>query len=378
MTQRVPAEVFPPGEFIREELEARGWTQGVLAEVMARPERTISEIISGKRAITPETARGLSAALGPSPGYWLNLEGAYRLSKTEHSDEDVRKRSAIYGYAPIREMIRRGWIAATESVAELERQVLAHFGVSSLEERPSFCGAAKATAAPVTMAQMAWAFRVRQIASRTLVPKYSEQSLRNAIAKMRSLLREPSDVAQVPTILAACGIRFVIVEPLPSGKIDGITFWLDNNESPVVGMSMRFDRIDNFWFVLRHELDHVLRMDGIEEAMFDVDLERECGESTDDREKLANEAASDFCIPKPKMDCWIARKSPFFSELDLLGFAKVQDVHPGIVAGQLRHRIKRHDIFAKYLVKIREALLTSAAVDGWGQVRPTIEQEQKR
>ena len=119
-------------------------------------------------------------------------------------------------------------------------------------------------------------------------------------------------------------------------------------------------------------------MDGIEEAMFDVDLERECGESTDDREKLANEAASDFCIPKPKMDCWIARKSPFFSELDLLGFAKVQDVHPGIVAGQLRHRIKRHDIFAKYLVKIREALLTSAAVDGWGQVRPTIEQEQKR
>jgi HTH-type transcriptional regulator / antitoxin HigA len=368
MTQRVPVEVFPPGEFIHEELDARGWTQGVLAEVLGRPEKTVSEIVTGKRAITPEIARGLSAAFGTSPEYWLNLEGSYRLSKTEHCDDDVRKRSAIYSFAPVKEMIRRGWVSATDSVAELERRILEHFGIASLDETPRFCGAAKATAAPVTMAQMAWAFRVREIATRIVVPKYSADSLRKAITRMLSLLKTPDDVAQVPAILAACGVRFVIVEPLASGKIDGITFWLAENESPVVGMSLRFDRIDNFWFVLRHELDHVLRGDGMEEAMFDVDLDRECGESTDPREIQANEAASDFCVPKAKMDSWIARKSPYFSELDLLGFSKVQGIHPGIVAGQLRHRIKRHDIFTKYLVRIREALSTSAVVDGWGQV----------
>ena len=59
MSTRVPAEVFLPGEFIRDELEARGWTQTDLAEVLGRPFRLVNEILQGKRAITPETARGL-------------------------------------------------------------------------------------------------------------------------------------------------------------------------------------------------------------------------------------------------------------------------------------------------------------------------------
>jgi HTH-type transcriptional regulator / antitoxin HigA len=367
MTQRTAAEVFPPGEFIREELEARGWTQGTLADIMGRPESTVSAIISGKKEITPETARGLSAALGTSAELWMNLEATYRLSMTEHQDEEVRKRSIIYSYAPIREMIRRGWIMATEAVADLEGAVCAFFEVPSLAVQPNFCGAAKATAAPPTVAQQTWAFRVRQIAKRMLVPNYSEIALRAAVAKMKPLLKDPSAVSQIPGILASCGVRFVVVEPLPSGKIDGITFWVDEGQSPVIGMSLRFDRIDNFWFVLRHELEHVLRRHGVDSPMFDVDIDP-ANKEVDEKEQQANDAASDFCIAKPKMDSWIARKAPSFSDLDLLGFAKVQGVHPGIVAGQWRYRMNRYNVFGKYLVKVRNAVLTTAVVDGWGQV----------
>lgn len=81
MGERIPAEVFLPGEVIKEELEARGWGQLELAHIMGRPARVVSEIISGKRAITPETAIGLGAALGTGAAFWINLEGRYQLSK---------------------------------------------------------------------------------------------------------------------------------------------------------------------------------------------------------------------------------------------------------------------------------------------------------
>lgn len=69
MNARVPAEVFPPGEFLREELEARSWTQQELADLLDRPPRLISELIAGKPAITPETAKGLGEAFCTSPDY---------------------------------------------------------------------------------------------------------------------------------------------------------------------------------------------------------------------------------------------------------------------------------------------------------------------
>jgi HTH-type transcriptional regulator/antitoxin HigA len=326
--------------------------------------------MSGKKEITPETARGLSAALGTSAAFWMNLDATFRLSKTQYRDDDVRKRAAIYGYAPIRDMVRRTWLQASESVVDLEKCVKDFFEVPSLQDRPIFCGAAKETDAPPTMARVAWAFRVKQIARRVSIPKYSETSLRAAIIKMRSLMRVPSGVSEIPGILATCGVKFIIVEALPSGKIDGITFWLVGGETPVVGMSLRFDRIDNFWFVLRHELEHVLRGHGVDSPMWDIDISPS-GDVTDERERLANDAASDFCVQKEKMDSWIARKSPFFSEIDLLGFAKTQNVHPGIVAGQLRHRIDRNNLFTKYLAKIRHELIPSAILDGWGQVYST-------
>ena len=95
MADRKPAEVFPPGEFIGEELEARGWSRIELAEVMGRPARLVSELISAKRAITPETAKGLGAAFGTGPEFWMNLERDYRLAHALHDDHAVERRARI-------------------------------------------------------------------------------------------------------------------------------------------------------------------------------------------------------------------------------------------------------------------------------------------
>jgi HTH-type transcriptional regulator/antitoxin HigA len=169
-----------------------------------------------------------------------------------------------------------------------------------------------------------------------------------------------------------CGIRFVIVESLPSSKIDGVCFWVDGR-SPVIGMSLRHDRIDNFWFVLRHEIEHVLREHGKVTAMLDTELEKEragTGSDVPEEERVANEAAANFCVPRSKLESFIARKSPMFAERDIRGFAATLDVHPGIIAGQLQHETGRYDLFRNHLVKIRSIVTPNAYVDGWGDVAP--------
>ena len=74
-----PARVPHPGHIIRRELEARGWTQKDLADIMGRPEQAISEIVNGRKRIIPETALQLAEAFGTSADLWLNLESNYRL-----------------------------------------------------------------------------------------------------------------------------------------------------------------------------------------------------------------------------------------------------------------------------------------------------------
>ena len=138
-------------------------------------------------------------------------------------------------------------------------------------------------------------------------------------------------------------------------------------------MSLRHDRIDNFWFVLRHEIEHALREHGQTAIMLDAELEGEkagTGSSVAEEERVANEAAANFCIPQQSLESFIARKSPFFNERDILGFAKTLDIHPGLVAGQLQHHTKRYDLFRQHLVKIRSIVAPSAIVDGWGDVAP--------
>ena len=123
-------------------------------------------------------------------------------------------------------------------------------------------------------------------------------------------------------------------------------------------MSLRFDRIDNFLFVLRHELEHVRRRDGLEKPVIDVDVGRDDpDDELEEQERTANVAAREFCVPKKDMDAFIARKSPYFLENDLIGFAKALRVHPGIVAGQLQFRTQKFTLFRSHLVSVRNFVL---------------------
>ena len=368
-----------PGQLIEALLLERGWTKRTLAIVLGVDEASVNRTVSDKQAVTAPTALALEEVFGTPAERFLELQKSYDLAKARiaaRPDPGRKTRAHLFGELPISEMVKRRWIEAEDArdVRAVERALAKFFGVDSPDQIEILPHAAKKTAVgpDVTPPQLAWLYRVRSIASEMLVPRYSPAALAKAIATLKTLRRHPEELRKVPRILTECGVRFLLVETLTSAKIDGVCLWL-NETSPVVALSARHDRVDNLWFVLRHELEHVLQGHGKAAPSLDTELEGEragTGADVPDEERCANAAASDFCVPRTMLDAFVARKAPFFSERDLLGFAKTMDVHPGLVAGQLQRKTGRYDRFRNHLVKARHFIAPSAMVDGWGDVAP--------
>lgn len=359
--------IVHPGVYIKEEMEERGWSQRDLAFILGCSEQVINPILNGKRGISPEMAKALGEAFDVPAEFFANLQQAYDLAQARTPDPSVAVRRRMQSTYPVREMIKRGWIEQSDA-AMLEIQLTRFFNVPTPDDIPHFAHAAKKTPGEISPAQCAWLYRVRQIAHSITVPAYSEKALQKAVSQeLPSLLYAPDESRQVPRILMECGVKLVLVEKLPNAKIDGVCFWLDN--VPVIGMSLQHDRIDNFWFVLRHEIQHVLEKHGREKEMVDVDLD-DAAISISEEERIANDAASNFCAPSEKLDSWLARKRPYYYEKDLVAFSRLVERHPGIVIGQIRRKLNRYDYLTRYLVKIRHFVLPGSIADGWGQAVP--------
>jgi HTH-type transcriptional regulator / antitoxin HigA len=372
MNERILAEVFPPGEFLNDELEARGWTQSEFAEIIRRPVKAVNEIIMGKKGVTIETARELAAALGTSPQYWLNLQTAYDLWKTAPTlvAETITRDAQLRERYPVRELIKRGWVQHSESFEVLEQRVFGYYGVANLEEQPHLAYAARRNYKhPYSDLQEAWLFRVKHFAKALQVASYSEKKLRDALLQLELLMTEPEEIRKLPAIMAECGVRFVIVEPIANSKIDGACFWLDES-SPVIGLTLKGDFIDRVWFNIRHELEHVLRGDGKKEAVID-DFDSMASSDINDAEKAANSAAAEFCVPQTRLNDFILRHDPIYSTTSLLGFSRLIKRHPGIVAGQLQHKINRPELFKKLQSRVRDFLTATALTDGYGKELPS-------
>lgn len=371
--------VDPPGEFIKQELEAREWSQRDLAFILGMTEQQLNPILSGKRAITPDMARLLGDAFDVPAEFFANLQKQFDLSRAKEPDPAIKLRAALQGFYPIREMIRRGWLEESDP-SLLELQFTRFFEARNLSDVPKF---GSTEAAPFAAKrthydddpgpEIAWLYRVRQVARTMKVPAFNRDKLRQLLPHLRRLVNDPDGISEVPGILAEAGVRLVVVEWLPGMKVDGVCTWLDDH-SPIIGLSTLHDRLDNFWFTLRHEIEHILEGHGKTKAILDnlEDIETNNARNIVREENIANAAAASFCIPPERMDSFFTRKEPFISERDVIGFAAIMEVHPAIVVGQVQHRRKLNNhktpyaFLRKYQVPIRKMLTATAMTDGWG------------
>jgi HTH-type transcriptional regulator/antitoxin HigA len=361
---RISVEPFPPGEYIQDELDARGWTQDDLADVMHRTRQHIGRLIKGQTAIGPETASELAAAFGTSAEMWMNLQTSYELSKAVCDEENIARRAALYASIPVREMRKRNWIPGGDDVAALESDVCRFLGVSSLNDEPAFSIAARKSTSyeSHTWGQIAWGCRARQLAERVGAAPYVDGNIDAGMPELLALAANPRDIRRVPAVLASMGIRLVIVQHLQSTKIDGGAMWIDDH-TPVIALSLRYGRIDNFWHNLVHELIHIKYRD---KPVIDVGLNEVPGEGGGEIEERANREAATHLIPPDKLESFIARNTPLFYQSKVIQFANARGVHPGIVAGQLQRRTGDYTKLRKLQVDIRQQIIGMALTDGWG------------
>jgi len=360
-----------PGKILREKLQERGWTQDQLSTITGYGKQAISLIANEKNGVSADMAKALAAAFGNAPEEWLKWDSQYRLSTAEADVSVIERKAHLYSLAPIRDMQKRGWISVTDDLEKLEADLKKFFGVESLEGDFTLPIATYRTEKLpyLNPAEKAWCFRARKMASVLPVPAFRPDRLGQAEKELRKLAAYPKEARHLTELLASYGIRFVVVEPLPGVKIDGAAFWLDA-QSPVIAVSLRFDRIDAFWFTLMHEFAHIKHGDALS---VDTDLiDGTVGIAVmlvqDGAEKRASEAATDSLLPSQELQSFISRVGPLYSKERIIQFAHKMKIHPGIIVGQLQHR---NEIgFAanrEMLAKVRSAVIETALTDGWNR-----------
>ncbi|HBW58178.1 MAG TPA: addiction module antidote protein, HigA family [Oscillatoriales bacterium UBA8482] len=349
----IPARIVTPGDILSMELEARGWTQKDLAEIMDRPAQTINAIINAKKEITPETAIELAAALGTSAEVWTNLETNYRLhqAKKNSDNQEISRRRRLYELVPVSELSKRQWLPQTKTLEELETAVCNFLDIASPTETPKLTVNFRHnhTLQSQDTALIAWIKRVEHLAKKQSVGKFDREQLKSAIPKILSYAQTQEDITKVPSLLMSLGVHFAIVPHLSKTYLDGATFTINNH--PMIALTLRYNRIDSFWFTLMHELGHIVAG---HEGIYLDDLSQL---EDNPQEKEANQLSCDWLIDSNALAKFVATNSSRFSTKAIEKFAGSQARHPGIIVGRLQYEGKiPYKNHRKYLVKVDELL----------------------
>lgn len=264
MAERIPAEAFAPGEYLADELEARGWSQADFADIIGRPVQFVSELINAKKELTAESAAQIAAALGSEASTWLGLQSAYQLwllrqqPAQRAASERVAIRAKIANVVPLALLERRGIIAASERMEDVLGEVWHDFTMESETDVPAFRMAAK-RANPtddLSLTQRGWLWAAQRLARVQSVADYDAEAFAQLVAGLAQSIHAPADLANLPERFEAVGVHLVFVEQFPGGKIDGAAFVLDGH--PVVAISGRGKRFDKVLFALLHECAHIV------------------------------------------------------------------------------------------------------------------------
>ena len=340
--ERYPIPPPDPISAIEFRMEQQALTQRDLIPYIGSRSK-VSEVLSGKRPITMRMARALHQHLSISAEVLLQEPGA----SFDDSLEEVE-----WERFPLAEMARRDWIKKRPSYKDC-----AEYFVRGLMDRagaraPDRAGARSPNLQPLFrrnaqrrenantdwFALRAWCWRVMAVAnegppSKRYVPRSVTREFMTEVARLSPRNNGPR-LAQA--FLAENGISLVTERHLSKTHLDGATLWFEDGR-PIVGMTLRYNRLDNFWFTLMHELAHIGKHENAEEREFfdDMSLRGAKNAADDSIEAEADEWAEEALIPG---DVWEA--SPVSSvprPMNVIGLANEVGVHPAVVAGRVRY-----------------------------------------
>lgn len=340
-----------PGCEIQHLLDERGVSQGEFAEVIGYSEKQLSRILTGAVPLSMDFAMRLEWALGENAADWLRKETEYRLAlekgKKESEQDNIRIRQEIYEKMPVREMVKLGWLAETKR--DTEKLVAAVKAFWKIDSRTpldfSFLDASPAMLMRSSEAYQGrfnpsyaatWLWQARREAEKRVaelpLPSCDFDSVRAAACGIPACSIRDDGEDYFLARLRSLGVLAFELPHLPKTYLDGAAFL--QGTTPVVVFTRRLNRVDNFWFVLAHELAHVclhLKPGSCPERVF-VDCEEPArGDAENEANALASAFLGHAAIRRHFLAC------PRITRERILEYARSVPVHPGIVVGFLQH-----------------------------------------
>ena len=345
-------------------MDQRGMTRRDLIPFIGSASK-VSEVLSGKRDITMAIARALHKHLG-IPAEVLLQDPSVSFDN-EELDLDWKR-------FPLKAIAEWAGIKDTRNLKDRAEEIV----------RASMNRAGGQQAAATALFRKNDLTRVNAKADRYALTAWCWQVMAQANEALPSaeyradtvtpeFLREVATVSRfgdgprlARDVLAGLGVALQIVPHLPRTYLDGAAMWVDGDR-PVIGLTLRYDRIDNFWFTLLHELAHLGRhLDGDESTVFydDLSLRGPRRETTavEDVEIEADTWAEDALVP-PSDDWEMSLFQEVLSPMEVMELAQKYEVHPAVIAGRVRYEQRNYRLLSQFV--------------GSGEVRRQFEEEEQ-
>jgi HTH-type transcriptional regulator/antitoxin HigA len=248
----------------------------------------------------------------------------------------------VWGQFPYKEMTKRGWFSVPHGENSIE-YVRDYFLRAA---GPQFATAyhrkkMRSGTVPNEYALLAWQARIlesaRDSGSRRDVPEFQLDD--RWITELVGLTKLENGPKLACELLESKGILLITERHLPGTYLDGASM-RDEDGRPIIGLTLRHDRLDNFWFVLFHELGHVFLhlYDGLRYDFFD----EECAPDNDAIELAADAFALNSLVPDDSWDKCLSRFA--LSEESVRLDAESLGIHPSIIAGRIRKERNNYTI----------------------------------
>ncbi|MBW2663407.1 MAG: transcriptional regulator [Deltaproteobacteria bacterium] len=344
--QHYPINHPDPVEAIKFRMDQLGLTRKDMVPYIG-PKSKVSEVLNGKRPLTLAMMRSINKNLGISAEVLLKEPGAGFPNEMQELE---------WHRFPVVEMAKRCWIPkvddAKEKAEELMRWFIAQAGGPEMVSLAFFRQGkgARYNSKMDPYALTAWCIRVLTLARKNpLKNKYVKGSLKQSVLQeVARLSYFENGPLLAREYLEKQGIHLIVAPHLPKTYLDGAAMLLPDG-TPVIGLTLRHDRIDNFWFCLLHERAHVSKHLSVSKRIIvdDLDLRRHDAEAEDEIENEADKMTRHGLIPKKVWDNKPIEGKATAAKVYAL--SEKLKIHPAIIAGRIRFEQNNYKLLSRYV-----------------------------
>ncbi len=345
--EHFPIELPDPISTIKFVMEQRGLTRTDLVPYIGSKAK-VSEILAGKRPLSKRMMRNLHNGLG-IPAQVLLKEESFIIPAEEQIEWDKFPLAAIH---------KRGWIRGfsgnLNDLKEYAEENLRPI-IELLKTNCPYAVLSRSSAShfqsghPVNYYALTfWQAKVVEYAVRNRIKaRYSTNIGKNFVNQIAQLTVFDDGPFRAKELLNENGIYFIIVPHLKNTYLDGAAMLL-KNRAPIIALTLRYNRLDNFWFSLLHELAHVITHLNENEPPFFDDFEYK-NRHISEYEKEADLIASEALLPESVWPKTESRKAMDYDSSKIRKFAKDLKIHESILAGRIRFDMDNFALFPRLL-----------------------------